>query len=181
MTIDELTEEVVQLAKEEDANFLQLAKLLRELHDTVIDGNPSEDPDAFLGCIKKAKIGKRKAYYLLEIDQIYGKMKVSKKQLSDVGWTKLSLLAKYVEQKSLDVWLAMAKKLTVEELKTFLAGKNPTPHTVTLKFNKVDYDMVIGTLLVAGAYFSSGGYIVNKEVAVLKVCDLARKSLPIIL
>ena len=85
VTIDKMTEEVIQLAKEGDAHFLQLAKVLRELHDSLTNAGGITSLEALENCIKKAKISRRKAYYLIEIDRVYGPMKVSRKRLAALG------------------------------------------------------------------------------------------------
>jgi hypothetical protein len=57
MTIDEMTEEVVQLVKEGDAHFLQLAKVLRELLDTLTSsGFP--DMEVLEQCIVSCTTGR---------------------------------------------------------------------------------------------------------------------------
>ena len=176
MTIDEMTGEVVQLAKEGDAHFLQLAKVLRELHDTLTGEGGLPNLEALDQCIKKARISKRKAYYLIEIDQVYGPMKTSRKRLAAVGWTKLGVIAKYVEEKTIGDWLKMAEENTVEYIKSFLASKEPATQVLTLRLTDAQYSLISGTLLANGAYLTGGAGIANKEAALMKVCRTLQKA-----
>ena len=176
MTIDEMTEEVIQIAKQGDAHFLQLAKVLRELHDTLTSVGGVSSMEVLEHCIKKAKIGKRKAYYLIEIDRVYGPMKTSRKRLAALGWTKLAVMAKCVEEKSLGDWLKMAEANTVEYIKAFLASKENPTNIITLRLTDKQYSVVAGTLMTNGAYMTEAGGIANKEAAMVKVCHTLHKA-----
>lgn len=176
MLLDEMTEEVIELAKQGDAKFLQIARILRELSDTLAAGPGPDKQKPLEDCLKKAKIGRRRAFYLIEIDRVYGQMPVPKKRLAAIGWTKLGLMAKYVEPDHADAWLAFAEKSTVEQLKAFLAGKDLPSHTLTFKLSNQQYSIIAGTLLANGAYLTSGAGLANKEAALTKICHVIQKS-----
>jgi hypothetical protein len=176
MMIDEMTEEVIQLAKVGDAKFLQLAKVLRELYDTLTAEPGLSKLKQFDDCLMKARISRRRAFYWIEIDRVYGPMKVSRKRLADVGWTKLSLMARYVEPAQIDGWLKVAETSTADELRAFLAGKDLPTHTMTFKLSEKQHGVIAGTLLANGAYLTGRAGIANKEAALVKVCRTIAKA-----
>ena len=176
MLIDKMTEEVVTLAKKGESHFLQIARVLRELYETLTADPAVPNLDAYEACLKKAKIGRRRAIYWIEIDRVYGPMNISAKRLSAIGWTKLSTMAKHVEADHIDDWLKFAENNTVEEMRASLAGKDNPTYTLTFKLDKDQYAVIAGTLLGNGAYLTNSAGLANKEMALLKICKTLHRA-----
>jgi hypothetical protein len=136
----------------------------------------NKDLSDFRSCLKKAGISKRKGYYLLVIDRVYPPLKIPRERLIAIGWTKLGFLAKYTDEEQLELMLEAAESQTVEELKAFLAGRDPPTDVVTLRFTSQQYGIFAGLLLSNGAYLLTGGGLANKEMALMKVASVVGKA-----
>lgn len=176
MTLDDMKNSVIQLAKQADNNFLELAKRLGELHDVLMSDGTKKNLDEFHNCLKKAKIGKRKGYYLLDIEKTFHGPQFEQIRLIKIGWTKLSILAKYVNIDKPTNLFDMAETHTVEQLNAILAGQLLPIHTVTLKLTDKHYGMLAGVLLANGAVTTSGGSLANKEAALINMCHTLHKA-----
>lgn len=176
MTLDEMAAEITWLTKEFDEKFVPLAKMLREFRDTLLGEGKSDPLGLFEICCKSAGIGKRKAFYLIEIDKVFGPLDIPMQRLTAIGWTKLSLMAKHVDPQKIEDWLKLGESNTVEELKLFLAGKEQLPNKVHLRFNDKDYAVFSGTLLANGASLTPGGGISNKEQALIKIMQFQHRA-----
>lgn len=150
-----------------DDNFLELARALRDLNEI--------DPNAFVDIVKKYKIGRRKAYYLVEIDKAFRGLKVNTTRLRNVGWTKLQLIAPHVTQSNVLEMLKLAETNKVKDLADLVNGKQPTnnDHAITLYFSAEDYAMFQDALVAHGGQRSGRG-IINKEEALMDLIKKAR-------
>jgi hypothetical protein len=166
---DELYTTALSLAKTFDEQFVELAATLRKLQET--------DPDRYRDFVKASKVGTRKAYYLVSIDRTFRKLKVPKKVLTDLGWTKLTVLEPHVTKTNWKEMLEYAKTHTVADLKQYVKGEEPVAnaHPVLMYFNPADYNELMETLLQNGASKERRG-IVNKEQALMELVRLARKK-----
>ena len=166
---------IAELAAEGDARFLEIGSLLREFYDELTDSDGPKN-EALAKVLAGTKIARRRAFYWIEIDRVYGELKVPRKRLIEVGWTKLSVIAKHVDHDSIDAWLNFAEKSTAEELKAMLSGKALPTHTLTFKLTEKQYGAIAGTLLANGAYLTAGAGLANKEMAFLKICKTLHKA-----
>lgn len=174
MQTDGVAKKLAKLAKEGDARFLEIGKLLRNFYDglTEEDGPKGE---ALRSLLKGTKISRRRALYWIEIDRVYGDVGVKPERLAQIGWTKLSLAAKYVDDENAEAWLNFIEKGTAEALRAFLKGQDLPAHTLTFKLSDKQYGLIAGTLLANGAYLTSGAGLGSKETALLLVCAKANK------
>jgi hypothetical protein len=85
LSTEDLIDNALALSKDVEDNFLELGKSLRQLQD--------RDPDLFHQIIEKTTLGRRKAYYLVEVSRVFDPLQVSRPKLKKVGWTKLALIA----------------------------------------------------------------------------------------
>lgn len=177
MTITEMINQIVGAVKAGDGQFLKTAKLLRTLYEKLEDEEPAMRQAIFEHCLAKAKIHKRKAYYLLEIDKAFGDLEDHHKRLAEIGWTKLSIIAKYVTYIDPESWLTLAEKMTAAELSSYIAGKVAPTHFVTFRLTEQQYSTIAGTLLVYGAYLTPNAGLANKELALFNVCEVAAKAI----
>lgn len=112
-----MVDKVKELAIASDENFLELGKTLRALQES----NTKE----FLSAVEDSGLGKRKAYYLVDIDRTFSTIPVQKGRLKKLGWTKLNELAPSINSKNYVELIKAAETYTVKELKSYLSGKKP--------------------------------------------------------
>lgn len=176
-TPKQIAARIEQLAKEPADTFLDLAKALRQLHDLAMDLKKTGKPnDLFESTLAKAKIGLRKAHYLVEIDRTFSPLKIPKKLLLKLGWTKLALLSRHVTPDNWQSLLGFAEDVNVYELKAELQGDVLPSHVVTLRFTEEQFDTFASNLLINGAYLVGAGGLANKEVALMRVFRLLKKA-----
>lgn len=167
--VQELYDSAISLATAFDQNFVDLAATLRQLLDL--------DPDRYRDFVKASGVGTRKAYYLVSIDRTFGKLKVPKAKLTELGWTKLIALQAHVTKSNHKELLAFAKEHTVAELKQHLKGGDveENAHSVLMYFSPADYDRLVATLMKHGAVKSGRG-LLDKEKALMKLVELASQK-----
>lgn len=139
-------------------HFLELA---RHLHET-----QKYHPEDFKPVARQLKIGIRKAYNLAQISRTFDDLGVSIEDLRRIGWTKLALLAPYVDGRNVHTLLEKAGISTAHELKMYLRGNEVDPEgkTVVLHLDSEQYAIFEQALLTTGAIAHSRG-LLNKEAA----------------
>jgi len=176
MKLADIIEKIVGLAQEADANFLELSKLLRVIHDDTLKSVPNDNQMSFAEFATATGIGVRRAYYLVEIDRVYGVLNLLPKLLIKIGWTKLALLAKQIDAENYEYWLALADEHTADELRAKLAQAEPIEHVVSFRLTGKQYQTVVGALLAHGAHLTTNNGIANKGPAIVRVCQWAEKG-----
>lgn len=136
--------------------FLLAARRLREVQD--------ETPHLFPAVAKFLNIGLRRAYYLARIDRTFRELEVDDSRLAAIGWTKLKLLAEYIDGKNCEFLLDMAEKSTVRELSLIVRHEVPLPGTrcITLYLTPDQYEVFAEAVIAHGAVKVGGG-LANKE------------------
>jgi hypothetical protein len=94
------TDKAMSLSADVEDNFLDLGKTLRQLLD--------RDPDAFAQVRRKSNLGRRKAYYLVEVSRIFDPLPIARSRLKTIGWTKLQLLGKQIDKGNAQELLELA-------------------------------------------------------------------------
>ena len=164
--------EVMQLINEEEKRFLDLAALLRRLR--------AEQPEGFLAVVNLPKLGRRKVYYFLAIDEAFGGLPHLRPRLLAVGWTKLSLIAKFATAESLEGLLQLAEGHNVQELKLLLKGIaiKPGGRALLLYLDADEFQLVRQALRRYGAKDGPKG-LMNKEAALVEALSkLAGQEAP---
>lgn len=174
MKTDAFAKKIGTLAKEGDARFLEIGKLLRTYYEELSEED--EKGEVLKGLLKGTKISRRRAFYWMEVDKVFGQFDIPAQRLVDIGWTKLSLIAKQVDADNLEAWLKIAGDKTADELRAFLNDQEPPAHVLRFKLSSQQYAVIAGTLMANGAYMVSGAGLANKEKALLKVCRTVRKA-----
>jgi hypothetical protein len=147
------------------ANFLELARALRDMLD--------KDPEQFAKVRDTSTLGRRKIYYLIEIDKAFRKLPLSKSRVEKIGWTKAHILAKHINATNAKQMLEMAETNSAHDLKILLAGGKPSNHhTVLNYFTPKQYEVYERALLKHGAQRNRQGGLTNKEQALI---DLLKK------
>ena len=121
--------DIINMINIDENRFLNLAALLRKLKDT--------QPNDFATLVEWPKLGRRKAYYLVEIDEAFGDKADLHPRLSEIGWTKAAKIAKFATPENIDDLLELAESYTALELELLLKGAEikPGSHFVTLRLD----------------------------------------------
>jgi hypothetical protein len=142
-------------------NFLELGNLLRELQETA--------PDDFRRLVAIRQLGKRKAYYLMEVARAFANLDVPRFRLSKIGWTKLQIIAPHINPDNSENLLTLAETNTAINLKAIVRGEKPTVggRSVLLFFTAKQFDAFSKAILKHGAVKNAEGFL-NKEKALIK-------------
>ena len=162
----EIKKRALELASRPEENFLELAKYLRMLNDF--------DHDQFRQVYEKSRLGRRKAYYLLEIRKQFEGLKLPKSRLNSIGWTKVQIIGKHLTRKSADKLLRFAEKNTVHNVKLLMQGKKPKPktHCVLMYFSPRQY-RVFEDAIAQHRAGRKGRGIVSKEQTLVELISRA--------
>lgn len=159
---EDLFDKAIILSKNVDDTFLELGRTLRQLQD--------REPQLFQEIVAKSDLGRRKAYYLVDVSRIFDPLQVSRAKLKKVGWTKLAMIAKRVTQDNVDAFLDLAERNNVKELERMVRGKKPLGHShcVLMYFSPKQYEELEEALVHHGARKAERGRgLVEKEKALL--------------
>ena len=168
-SVNMLFEMACALANGPQDRFVEFADALRALDEV--------SPEAARALAAKVGLGRRKAYYLLEIADMRQRMAVPAERLRGIGWTKASLLARYLTPKNREALLTLAETRTVRDLEILLAGGEVSgdQHCVLLYFSAGQYTRLSKALLSFGA-MKAGRGLVGKEKALMKLIAAFAKA-----
>ncbi len=161
---EDLLVSVRDLSRNVDETFLELGRALRELMDL--------EPRLFQEIVTQSGLGRRKAYYLIDISRTFDPLEVSRVRLKKVGWTKLAMIAKRVTQENFEKLLELAEGMNVKELERASRGDQPlgNSHCVMLYFSPKQYKELEEALVHHGARKARGGRgLAEKESALLSI------------
>jgi hypothetical protein len=165
---EELFDKAMTLSKNVDDTFLELGRTLRQLQD--------REPQRFQEIVAKSDLGRRKAYYLVDVSRVFDPLQVSRARLKRVGWTKLAMIAKKVTQDNIDEFLDLAEQNNVKELERQIKDETPlnNAHCVLMYFSPKQYEELEEALLQHGASRPKRGRgLVEKEKALLEIVHKA--------
>ena len=157
---EELFDEAHALSANIEDTFLDLGRALRKLLD--------RDPEMFAKLWQKTNLGRRKAYYLVEVSRTFDPLPISRARLKKIGWTKLQIIGKHINKGNAQDLLALAEDSTAKQLEAHMRGDKPldNAHCVLLYFSPKQYKVVEAALLENGGQRSGRG-ILNKEAALV--------------
>ncbi len=140
--------------------FLQMARYFRKVQD--------ETPEKFTSIADYCEVDRRTAYYLAQIDRTFSQFEISKLRLSQIGWTKLQIIAKYITQENCEELLTIAETSSAYDVALLMRGEKPVKGTrvVTLYLKARQYKIFSQILLANGASKSGNG-LINKEAALM--------------
>jgi len=164
MKIEELYDKALALSAEVEDNFLELGRALRRLQE--------HDTQLFQQAVAKSKLGRRKAYYLVE------KLPIPRARLRRLGWTKLQVIAGSVDADNVEELVALAEGNTAKQLQRIMRGEEPLKDSncVLLYFAPEQYAKFRYALLQNGAKASGRG-LIGKEEALIKALRKAEPGL----
>ena len=162
LSIEDLYDKVADMAGNVEDNFLELGKALRQLQD--------RDPDLFRKLVVNGTLGRRKAYYLVEVSRTFDSLPVPRARLRAIGWTKLQLIGKTINTANMEDLLTLAEENNAKELERHMKGEAPlgNAHCVLMYFSPKQFSEVESALLANGGTRTGRG-ILNKEKALLQV------------
>lgn len=164
----DLSIEISRLVNDGRERFLQVGGMLRSFLDRLPPGEGKlRAVDQVLG---GTGICRRTATYWMEIDKVYSGIGIPDWELADLGWTKLSIMAKRITPDNARYWLTVARSSSVQELRKHIRGEGEKERTVVLRFRDVEYTSFVKSLLDHGASIHGARTLVNKEAAVLSMC-----------
>jgi hypothetical protein len=171
LSTDDIYAKALDMSTNLEDNFLDLGRYLRQLQD--------REPDLFQKIVDKSDLGKRKAYYLIEISRTFDPLPISRTRLKKLGWTKLQLIGKYVTKDNVTELVELAETTSAKMLERQLRGETPmkNAHCVLMYFTPKQYEELETALVANGATRSTGKSrgIQNKEAALMNVI---RKAVP---
>ena len=168
ISIEELYDKALALSSDVEDTFLDLGQSLRQLLD--------RDPDLFQQIVKKGRLGRRKAYYLVEVSRKFAPLPIGPARLKKIGWTKLQIIGRHVTKDNVEELVSLAEQLKTKQLERIMQGDDPlgNAHCVLMYFSPKQYAELEVALLKNGAERSGRG-IVGKEEALI---NALRKAAP---
>jgi len=167
---EELYHKALALSAEVEDNFLELGRALRRLQE--------HDTQLFQQAVAKSKLGRRKAYYLVEVSRTFEKLPIPRARLRRLGWTKLQVIAGSVDADNVEELVALAEGNTAKQLQRIMRGEEPLKDSncVLLYFAPEQYAKFRYALLQNGAKASGRG-LIGKEEALIKALRKAEPGL----
>lgn len=153
-----------QLAMVRNAAPIDLAEALWKADQT--------EPGSVAEIIEETGLGRRRAYYLLQVWDRFAQAGYSKAELAEVGWTKLAIVAKYLPPGMEAAGYDLAQRNTAQQLPVILQGGSqslPRPHSVLLRLTPSQYKLFAAVVLKHGATPAKKGKgLANKERALIR-------------
>jgi hypothetical protein len=143
---EEIFDKALAMSKNVEDNFLDLGRQLRQLLD--------RDPEKFQEIIAKSDLGRRKAYYLVEVSKTFDPLPISRARLKKLGWTKLQIIGKHVTKENVEELVKLAEEMNGKALERHMkTGETPIKNArwVLLFFSPEQYAELEEALLANGA------------------------------
>jgi hypothetical protein len=158
---DDLYDRILEAAPDVEKKFLELGSLLWRLMDI--------DRVLFWQAVDKTGLGKRKAYYLIAIAKAFKNLKFSRPRLRAIGWTRLQVIARAVNESNAEELVNLAEQHKVKDLEAIIKGEEPQPDSrvVILYLTPEEYEHFEKVVVHHGASRHGRG-LVSKEKALMK-------------
>lgn len=168
LSTEDLYDRAKTLSKDVEDNFLDLGRYLRQLQD--------RDPKLFSDLWQKTALGRRKAYYLVEVSKVYDPLPIPRSRLKKIGWTKLQLVARVINKDNWQELLETAEQYPTKQLEKLMKGEKAmqNAHCVLMYFSPKQYKDLEEELLKNGGERSGRG-ILRKEEALMRLIEKAKK------
>ena len=146
LPIEEVLNKAFAMSKNVEDNFLELGRQLRQLQE--------RDPEKFQEFIAKSDLGRRKAYYLVEVSRTFEPLPISRARLKKLGWTKLQIIGKHVTKDNVEELVKLAEETSTKILDRHMkTGETlmKNAHCVLMYFTPEQYKVLEAALLANGA------------------------------
>ncbi len=152
--------QALHLVSQIDEKFIELGSHLRYLQEN--------EPEEFRALLSQPQLGRRKGYYLVEIDRAFAGSAAPEKRLSKIGWTRLQIIARHVTPDNCEKLLQLAETHTAKNLEKIMRGEEPVlgGRTVLLFFTGEQFAAFSQAILKHGAVANGDGFI-GKEAALI--------------
>lgn len=126
---DELYAKALELSANIPDNFMELGRALAQLYDL--------DPELFRRLASTSNMGRRRAYYLVEVSRTFEPLATPCDRLRKIGWPKLQLIAQHVTPNTWEAVLRLAEDMTAKDLERHMRRKKPlgNAHCVLMYFS----------------------------------------------
>ena len=159
--IEKLLRKAVELSARPDDTFLDLARALAAIY--------AQDKALLGRFIEQSGIGRRKAYYLLDLGKRLADLSIPDRRLQKIGWTKLQVVGKQLTRRNAEKLLGWAEECNAPQLAARIRGETPSKtRCVLLYFNPAQYRQFERAILTSGGKRSGRG-LVGKEAAIMKM------------
>ena len=160
--IEKLLQTAVKLSARPDDTFLALARSLAAVyaHDKALLGR----------FIEQSGMGRRKAYYLLDLGKRLAELGLPDKRLQKIGWTKLQVVGKHLTRRNAETMLGWAEECNAPQLAARVRGETSTSKSrcVLLYFSPAQYRQFQRAILSNGGKRSGRG-LVGTEDAIMRI------------
>lgn len=147
----EIVRDLIKIAKDNiETGYIDLCKLLSEAyHRSFFEEWGFEDFEAY--CQEELDIKYRKAMYFVEIWDKVKSLKLDKRKVARLGWTKMKEIASVITAETAKEWMEKASKMTSRELteavkivrKRDVTGVDvPTVTTMTLRMSESEANII---------------------------------------
>ena len=160
--IEKLLQTAVKLSAQPDDTFPGLARSLAAIY--------AQDKALLGRFIGQSGMGRRKAYYLLDLGKRLADLGLPDKRFEKIGWTKLQVIGKKLTPRNAETLLAWAEECNAPQLAARVRGETSTSKSrcVLLYFSPAQYRQFERTILTSGGKRSGRG-LVGKEAAIMKM------------
>ena len=156
-----LKAEIFTLASRKDGSFLRLARCLRMAHE--------RDRAFYDQVCGQAGLASRKSYYLVEIAERLGSLRLPEKRFEAIGWTKAQVIAKHMTKQNALSLIQLAEQNSIRDLELLVEGKQASrTHCVLMYLTPFQYRTFEKAIRQHGAVRRGRG-LVNKEEALLRL------------
>ena len=167
MTDDKSTkiQYILNMIEDTERQFLEIGSALRNLLE--------EEPHSFATLTEAPEVGRRRAYYFVEIAKAFQNHSHLHEKLQKIGWTKASMLAKHVDAPNLGELLQLAEEVTTHELGAFLK-QGPAGLGGGVLMFKLDAPALaeVTKALKANGAFETPAGLRKKEAALLQALSI---------
>lgn len=159
--VQDIEKKVLALSLRPTERFLELGHALRALKDS--------SREEYRRVVKKAGLGTRKAYYLINLAEQLQVSSGFRTRLHQIGWTKSKLIGKHRAGINFVKLIEYAESHTTKQLEAYVAReKSADTRCVLLYFTPGEYRRYEEAVLKFGARKRGRG-LIDKEKATIKM------------
>ena len=166
--IEKLLQTAVKLSARPDDTFPGLARSLAAIY--------AQDKALLGRFIEQSGMGRRKAYYLLDLGKRLADLGLPDTRFAKIGWTKFQIIGKKLTRRNAETLLAWAEECNAPQLAARVRGEAPSKtHCVLLYFSPAQYRQFERAILSSGGK-SSGRGLVGKEAAIMRMVRAVNRN-----
>ena len=167
--IEKLLQTAVKLSAQPDDTFPGLARSLAAIY--------AQDKALLGRFIEQSGMGRRKAYYLLDLGKRLADLGLPDKRFEKIGWTKLQIIGKKLTPRNAETLLGWAEECNAPQLAARVRGETSTSKSrcVLLYFSPAQYRQFERAILTSGGKRSGRG-LVGKEAAIMRMVRLINRA-----